>query len=282
MTAGLRNYKRHMITKFGGTCVICEAVTLAGRDYAAVDADRKWHAFCAACASSFAMQVQRTLPLVEAAATPLTPDQVATLVLPSDDDIVRSLSGEAEGLAFDTLCTLRGARLHALALSGQQVLATESIRANKYEGNCASCFTPVAAGAGRIEKQGGKWATFHLDGQCSTVKGEAPVVVPAGRYAVPSATGNNDLDFYDVDHGKAGSKWEGYIFVGRIIGGHGTPQRITKREQNAALRAIVAAGVEHSLRLFGQTIGKCGHCGRPLTDADSRAKGIGPVCEAGI
>jgi hypothetical protein len=42
--------------------------------------------------------------------------------------------------------------------------------------------------------------------------------------------------------------------------------------------AQVVAHPEVALSLYGTTIGRCGHCRRTLTDPESRARGIGPVC----
>lgn len=49
--------------------------------------------------------------------------------------------------------------------------------------------------------------------------------------------------------------------------------------KNEILRAIIAAGPEESMRLYGREIGSCGRCHRTLTDETSRANGIGPDCE---
>jgi hypothetical protein len=49
--------------------------------------------------------------------------------------------------------------------------------------------------------------------------------------------------------------------------------------KNAILNAIIAAGPEASMRLYGQSLGSCGRCHRTLTDETSRANGIGPECE---
>lgn len=46
----------------------------------------------------------------------------------------------------------------------------------------------------------------------------------------------------------------------------------------AIVSAIVAAGPDDCMARYGQLIGRCGRCGRTLTDADSRARGIGPDC----
>jgi hypothetical protein len=103
--------------------------------------------------------------------------------------------------------------------------------------------------------------------------------VPAGYYAVDSATGNNDTDFYKVDTPTEG-RWAGRTFVKRVIGGKGdTPVR--GAEGLAALARIEAAGVKAAAERYGREIGRCGKCNRTLTDEESRAAGFGPVCREG-
>lgn len=106
----------------------------------------------------------------------------------------------------------------------------------------------------------------------------AKIEVPAGYYATPSATGNNDLDFWRVDRPEDG-KWQGYVFVKRILGGH-EPRRISRPEQNKALEAIEDFGIQQAAEKFGQELGRCYRCGRSLTDETSRSLGIGPDCRS--
>jgi hypothetical protein len=102
--------------------------------------------------------------------------------------------------------------------------------------------------------------------------------VPAGHYATPSATGNNDLDFWRVDVPEDG-RWKGYQFVKRVIGGR--PSVAVKGSTaRAALEAIIANGIDKSGVLYGQTIGRCRFCNRHLTDEVSRQFGAGPDCRA--
>jgi len=102
--------------------------------------------------------------------------------------------------------------------------------------------------------------------------------VPEGYYAVPSRTGKNDLDFYHVDVGREGGRWAGMRFVGRVLGGGGKPIKVSRTEQADALVRIQHYGIDESRARFGQAVGQCGRCGRSLTDAVSRAIGIGPEC----
>ena len=103
------------------------------------------------------------------------------------------------------------------------------------------------------------------------------IFIPPGRYAVPSLTGNNDLDFFETEHGKPGTKWEGFTFVERIIGGN--PNSPVRGEQaRRYLKAIEDYGWEASRLLAAQELGVCMDCGNSLTDEESRKRGKGPVC----
>jgi hypothetical protein len=103
------------------------------------------------------------------------------------------------------------------------------------------------------------------------------IFIPPGRYAVPSLSGNNDLDFFETEHGKPGTKWEGFTFVERIIGGN--PNVSIRGEQaRRYLAAIEEYGWEASRLLAAQELGVCMDCGNSLTDEESRRVGKGPVC----
>jgi hypothetical protein len=102
--------------------------------------------------------------------------------------------------------------------------------------------------------------------------------IAAGYYAVESATGNNDLDFYRVDRPTEG-RWAGRTFVKRIIGGNPDIQ-VRGAEARNALNRILAAGPDDAKKKYGQEIGQCGECNRHLTDETSRELGIGPVCRS--
>ena len=102
--------------------------------------------------------------------------------------------------------------------------------------------------------------------------------VPAGHYAVPSLTGNNDLDFFRVDRPTEG-RWAGRTFVKRVIGGKpDTPVRGSTARN--ALEAILNADPAKAAQRYGQEIGRCWKCNRHLTDETSRSLGIGPDCRS--
>lgn len=107
------------------------------------------------------------------------------------------------------------------------------------------------------------------------------VEVPAGHYAVKSATGNNDLDFYRIDRPTEG-KWAGRTFVKRVIGGRPDVAVRNAGERQQVLDRIFEAGVEESGKLYAKEIGRCRRCNRHLTDEDSRVgrNGYGATCYA--
>ena len=102
----------------------------------------------------------------------------------------------------------------------------------------------------------------------------APVPqVPDGRYAL-DFHGDGMIRFYQVASPTTG-RWAGRTFV-KIQAG----DDLHSLHGKAAVEALVAiaADPEAASRLYGRQIGSCGRCGRTLTDAASRAAGIGPVC----
>lgn len=110
-----------------------------------------------------------------------------------------------------------------------------------------------------------------------------PVVVPfniyahrasirEGRYAVVV---DGTLGFFKVDRPTEG-RWAGKIFVKQYASDELHAVRDLGRK-NRIIDAILEDPQAAMLK-FGTEIGSCGHCGRTLTNAESRAAGIGPVC----
>jgi len=96
--------------------------------------------------------------------------------------------------------------------------------------------------------------------------------VADGRYAI---TLDGKLRFFRVNTPTAG-RWSGFTFVTEIFGGGAI-----KAIRGLEVRNEVLAGIANdpkALARFGQELGSCGKCGRVLTDEESRAIGIGPVC----
>ena len=100
--------------------------------------------------------------------------------------------------------------------------------------------------------------------------------VPDGRYAVQDS-GRNDWIFVHISTGKANTRWEGRRFVKIQASDELHPIRNVERRR-AIFATIQHMGWQESTAAYGQHIGKCGRCGRTLTDTESRARGIGPDC----
>lgn len=95
--------------------------------------------------------------------------------------------------------------------------------------------------------------------------------VPAGRYAVDV---DGKLGFFKVDRPTEG-RWAGAAFVTQQVSDAEYPVRGGRK--NLVLAAVAANPQAASMR-YGREIGKCGVCGRTLTNEESRAAGIGPIC----
>jgi len=107
---------------------------------------------------------------------------------------------------------------------------------------------------------------------------EAIADIPGGFYATPSRTGNNDLDFWKVTEGRK----PGVRFVKRVIGGGDTKYphlvEISRPEQFLVLNAILQAGIDKARKDYADNEKRCMKCGIHLTDDESRAARMGPVC----
>ncbi len=106
---------------------------------------------------------------------------------------------------------------------------------------------------------------------------DIPNVVP-GHYALEDPSDPlNPIKFYRVNAGKAGGRWEGFIFVERYAGDERFPVKGHARIE--VLRGIAADPLAAGIR-YGREMGQCCICNRQLTRALSRYLGIGPVCGA--
>lgn len=99
---------------------------------------------------------------------------------------------------------------------------------------------------------------------------QARDTIPSGRYAV--RTGNAPdapYAFYRV--------WKGDRATLVFLQISDDQQRLSRPAANGVLRKI-GFDVKEAACAYGREIGVCGVCNRTLTDPDSIALGIGPVC----
>lgn len=170
-------------------------------------------------------------------------------------------------------------------------------RTNRYPGDCVKCGQTVEAGAGLLYKaeRNGRWLTEHRDGGCGTVEpktapdaAEEPTagaqldltVLHGGKYGIPGSDTRLKLQIDVVTTGK----WSGWVFVKDAAEyGHGKrygrqrPGGLYEGDVIEELQAILANEAAAFAR-YGALTSHCGVCSRPLEDADSVARGIGPVC----
>lgn len=103
-----------------------------------------------------------------------------------------------------------------------------------------------------------------------------PAKLPAGCYALEDPDHDGTVRFYDVSYGKPGGRWEGYTFVTHHVGPAEYPVR--NRESRNAILSRISKNPAEAMARYGHAIGKCGKCGLRLTNDESRARGIGPIC----
>lgn len=92
--------------------------------------------------------------------------------------------------------------------------------------------------------------------------------VPAGRYAVENSEG--ELRFYKVEE-------DGGFFKVFVQASDELHQLRFAAFREVLVKIEEVGPLQASIR-YGQAIGVCGKCGRTLTDPESRAAGIGPIC----
>jgi hypothetical protein len=99
------------------------------------------------------------------------------------------------------------------------------------------------------------------------------VDVPAGRYALVHPE-RSIVEFFRVDRPTEGD-WAGRTFVNQQASDDLFP---VKGARAKAILARIAEDPQAAMIRYGHELGRCGRCGRTLTDTVSRAMGIGPDC----
>lgn len=81
--------------------------------------------------------------------------------------------------------------------------------------------------------------------------------------------------FYRVDRPKDG-KWAGRTFVSVQASEDFWP--IKDRTMRDEILRTIALDPQKAMLDYGLKLGRCGHCRKTLTNEESRARGIGPIC----
>lgn len=188
-------------------------------------------------------------------------DLLAERVRPEDYDeahIEAIVNGGSQrvSLAIDKLLMMPRIKREAPKAQAK----AQAPRTNKYRGTCEECGFTVEPGTGTLTKtDNGKWEVSHKEGDCPSSQFDFPF----GRYAVETDEGH--LAFYRLTPD------------GLFVQASDELHRVPGNAEQAIVDKIAADPKAASIR-YGLEIGSCGRCGRTLTDEDSRARGIGPVC----
>lgn len=98
--------------------------------------------------------------------------------------------------------------------------------------------------------------------------------IPAGRFALDTRDDPrfaNEVSFFHL--------WIGSRRGWRLHLRKGNEDIEISRGTQVAMCMRIAEDPKAALLLYGKEIGRCGICGSELTNDESRAKGIGPICE---
>lgn len=174
---------------------------------------------------------------------------------------------------------------------------------NKFAKSCELCGHDVAYMSGLAVMSQSGWSTWHHVGKC--IEPAKPSSILAKRvekfiaeacadldgdvyFALPSHTGNNDLDFYGfvLSRRKAGAIYT----LKRILGGafsEDVSANAPVMSMTEAQRVMDAIGEmssqqwDEAMMQFANNLGKCFKCNRILTDDESRKRGMGAKCAEG-
>lgn len=132
-----------------------------------------------------------------------------------------------------------------------------------------------------INRMLGKEAELKANRPAAAPRPTETPEVPAGRYAVET----DEIRCYTVEYGKAGTKWDGFLFLNRISSDDRFP--IRNAGEKARILAAIRADVEASELLAALTLRICRGtmkngqpCRRTLSDTKNPYfhLGLGPEC----
>lgn len=94
------------------------------------------------------------------------------------------------------------------------------------------------------------------------------------RYAVDGFDTGNAVRFYKLRESKRGKRY--------LVAQLSDEERMVPFGEALIVARRIAADPMAAMLRYGVEIGACGHCGRTLTNDESRAYGIGPKCRKGF
>jgi hypothetical protein len=104
------------------------------------------------------------------------------------------------------------------------------------------------------------------------------LTVPDSHYALEE---DGTLKFFSVKTGKKGTKWAGFQFLTMLVGAPGGFREFPVRgaRKTKLMSEISKDAKAHAIR-YSREFTVCAACGSGLTDPESMAIGLGPVCAA--
>jgi hypothetical protein len=162
-------------------------------------------------------------------------------------------------------------------------MTTTALRTNRYPAACTRCGVTVPAEAGLLDKVNGSWVVTHPEA-CEAPAASTPAApAPSADPVTEVGMYRDGTDVYKVQK----SRQSGHLYAKRLtaITGH----RLTEADEvvtwefqyaPGAFRVLTAASrmTLDEAKAFGIRYGICCVCGASLKDAESVARGIGPVC----
>ena len=110
--------------------------------------------------------------------------------------------------------------------------------------------------------------------------------LPYGSTYAAAENERGSVSFVRMDKVEKG-KWADWVFVKAVVGGNEDMRLGSQRPDSddytgqwVVTLANVAKDVMAAVTRYGLELGVCGICNRQLTNEESRAEGIGPVCKA--
>jgi hypothetical protein len=94
------------------------------------------------------------------------------------------------------------------------------------------------------------------------------------RYAIDGFDTGNETRFYKLRESKRGKRY--------LVAQLSDEERMVPWAEALIVARKITADPMAAMLRYGQEIGSCGHCGRTLTNDESRALGIGPKCRKGF
>lgn len=243
---------------------------------------------------------------------------VTVLADTTEDHVVaqEKLAGRDAHVTIDTLFAvgnLLDKALSAGKFPGIPSTATRIIT-NRFAKRCSVCKTNVEAEAGHAAQVNGAWLTFCAT--CATTDPAVALAEAKAKEAAEVAaaeakreqmrrvralifqlkdrvqdTRDHAVRFVvpgtvlDVDNSEAAYKvcWGAKVFVVRQTGAPGSVRSVNLGLDSIEkllthVLGMTNAELVEAQSLYGQHFHECGRCGSPLSDDDSKARGLGPDC----